>query len=324
MSNGEKYSSIEGLKAFSDQKIATLRHQMEAALSGGEYADRLTVVVTGSYGRREATEHSDLDYYIFLDADLPAEEVVADELKAIAAMVAKEVPGSVGDTKTFGCDAIVNFKEMLGTIGGAEDTNQSMTRRMLFLLEGDWLYNEKRFMDYRERLLRRYLRPDARPDAVPLFLLNDIIRYYRTITTDLEYKVTEQGKPWGLRNIKLRFSRKLIYFGGIIVAAELVGKDHAARLEESAKLFSMPVTSRILTLDDSRYAEEIMRIYDLFLGDMAQKDVRAALEAVERENRWESEVYRRLREQGHGFSHALSSWLDARYSSHPIHQALIF
>jgi len=44
------------------------------------------------------------------------------------------------------------------------------------------------------------------------FLLHDLIRYYRTICVDFEYKTYENGKPWGDRNIKIQFSRKFLYF----------------------------------------------------------------------------------------------------------------
>ena len=302
-----------------------MRKELQESLQTSPYAERLTVVTTGSYGRREASDLSDLDYYLFFDADLPGDEAIPDEQSLIAEIVNKHVPGSVGDTGTFGHDAIADFKEMITNIGGLQDTNQLMTRRMLFLLEGDWLYNESRFNDYRRRLLGKYLREDARPDAIPLFLLNDIIRYYRTITTDLEHKVTTQGKSWGLRNIKLRFSRKMLYFGGIIVAAELVGQNHQPRIDEAGRLFSMPVIERIQHLSDADQAREILQIYDGFLADMASEAVRRELEGVQRENRWQSGHYNRLRESGHDFSRALNTWLKGHYAeAHPIHQALIF
>ena len=323
MSENTTYSNIITQQKFSNRKVETLRERLGAALSESEYADRLTVVVTGSYGRREASQHSDLDYYMFFDADMPPREEIPEQLEAIEKIVSDEVPALTGDTNTFGSDAVIHFSNMLEPIGGQEDTNQSMTRRMLFLLEGDWLYNGPKFSGYRKRLLRRYIREDARPEAVPLFLLNDIIRYYRTITTDLEQKVAEQQKPWGLRDIKLRFSRKLLYFGGIIVAAELVDKTHQERLDEADRLFSMPVISRIKALSDTRHTNEILRIYDLFLAEIAQESVRDALKTVKREDRRDSQEYNRLRDLSFDFARALSDWLSERYhKEHPIHLQL--
>jgi hypothetical protein len=50
---------------------------------------------------------------------------------------------------------------MLSNFGWENDDNKSFTRRMLFLLEGTWLYGEKWFIDYRRELLEKYLREDS-------------------------------------------------------------------------------------------------------------------------------------------------------------------
>lgn len=321
----EIYEEIKNNRNFSLGKIKEIREELEGRLNGSDYKDRLTIVVTGSYGRLEASKESDLDLFILFDSDKP-EDVLDCEKKIISEVIEKYTTKKAGDTGVFGHEAVLDFKSILNNIGGDKDTNIALTRRMLFLLEGTWLYGKSRFYDYQEELLDRYIKKENPDRQLSLFFLNDIIRYYRTITTDFEFKVVEGGKPWGVRNIKLRYSRKLLYFGGLICVAEISALMNECKVKVVKSLLLKNVLERLHSLgQDSSHTHDIFEKYNEFLRVLNDGDDRQKLEGVSREGREESNLYVSLRAAGKDFSMSLEKWLKEKYpDDHPIHHSLIF
>lgn len=275
------------------------------------------VLVCGSYARHEASENSDMDFFILPD-DTNGDSSSLDKVRCA---IKESVPNEPSENGAFGVS--VDREELLGNIGGEDDTNRNMTRRILFLLEGEWLYNETGLRDFRREILERYIREDMSDHQLALFLLNDVIRYYRTVAVDYEFKVT-RGKPWGIRNIKLIFSRKLLYASGLFSIAMTADRSRRDKIRILEDLFELPVMERMMSICGRPRMEAVLNGYNLFLEKMENPDTRRHLIELSRWKR-NDPLFRDLKNEGHHFTRELLKLFENTFdSTHPIHWAIKF
>jgi predicted CopG family antitoxin len=284
--------------------------------------NNICVVTTGSYARGEASDESDMDYFVIVKNGI--HDLSYDEKEIIINTINKYVSKDSGDSGTFGDNAIELLENMLKNIGGSSDTNIKITRRMLFLLESMPLYNGTIYDDVMDRLLNIYVK-NIKKEQIARFLLNDIIRYYRTITVDFEFKTSEVGKSWGLRNIKLTYSRKLIYFSGILCVAKTMDLEKDEKIDLLKEMFNVTPLDRVEKIvNNSKDKEGFFKSYNNFLKEISSADTRKSLNSILTMEDERSDEYIKLKDESKAFSQIIIQLIKETFEqSHRIHEAIV-
>ena len=252
-------------RKHSEEKCCALQNELESVLCA-DSAD--TVLICGSYARREAAGPSDVDYFLVSDEEDKHEGLIK-QINEVVSRLGLKAPSQDGPFANVG-----KRQTIIQNIGGTKDSNANLTRRMLLLLEGDWLFNRERFRDLRRDILDKYLGGDIPDHQVALFLLNDIIRYWRTICVDYEYKTTEEDKPWAIRNVKLVFSRKLIYASGLFSVALTADMSKEKKVERLEELFDKRPLERIVYICGKAPTARMVGCYETFLDCISDEKKR--------------------------------------------------
>lgn len=309
------HAAIAKARTYSDGRLGELR-----ALVGPVVPPEAVVVACGSFARREACTASDLDYFIVRRDDGDAAE--PPWAAGLHATLKGAVPVEAARGGPFA--AIERLPDMVRNMGGQDDTNQRLTRRMLFLLEGEPLSDAAGFRAARRILLERYIAARVGDGMLPLFLLNDLIRYYRTIAVDYEYKTGEADKPWALRNLKLVFSRKLLYASGLFALGATRDGPAAAKVDRLEALLGLTPLDRMAALCGADAVASVLDAYDHFLARLAEPGVRRHLEHLPRRERGDP-VFRDLKDAGGDFTRDLAALFETTFDrDHPIRRAIVF
>lgn len=165
--------AIEDAKRYSDEKLGLLREAVKPLVPPDEM-----VFINGSFARREASASSDVDFYIVTRET----NLSPDWATQVKSAIEEIVPIAPAEDGAF--YQVEQLETLISNIGGEQDDNPNITRRMLLLLEGEWLFNGSGLKEIRRKILERYIADGITDHQLALFLLNDIVRYYRTMAVD--------------------------------------------------------------------------------------------------------------------------------------------
>jgi hypothetical protein len=239
----------------------------------------VSVVLMGSWGRAEVTAESDDDYMLLVTGAWRPEHEVNPALDEVAAVLGKE-PGREG---LFGEVVFSDF--LVKRIGLQEDDNKNLSRRVLLLLESVAALGSESYQKAWAEVLDGYLADARKDNSPPRLLLNDIVRYWRTICVDFAGKQRKRrGEGWGIRNVKLRTSRKLLFAGGLLPVFECASLTRSQMRSFLAERLAMPPTDRIaqafLRAGAVDAGVRALGAYDQFVGLLNEEQFRNTLESL--------------------------------------------
>ena len=301
--SGVRFQHITAARAETERRLVERRSQI-ASVQTDEDA---TVVLMGSWGRREVTSESDDDFMVLLVGE--SREGARPSIEDVAGALGGRPPGR---EEIFGRHVLLS--ELRERIGRDEDTNTNLTRRMLLMLESVAICGDDVHADARRALIAGYLEANVKDYRPPRFLLNDLIRYWRTIAVDFESKMrARKGEGWGLRNAKLRLSRKALFAGGLLPVLDCYRYPVGDMLGYLDDRMSVPPLDRLADAFVDRGALDpgvrALSAYDEFLAILDDSPRRRELSELGVAEATESSLFARIAELGKEFEAGLLTLL---------------
>jgi hypothetical protein len=286
---------IEERRQFSDERFEGLRASLTVAQE--ICADKACVYATGSFGRREASPHSDIDLFI---VSLSDEEKKADRsclsrlneilLKAdlIRASQSLRFPPFSQDGRFLQHHTARRLIQFTGN--QYDDAENTFTARLLLLLESKPLAGNEVHARIIDDVIEKYWRefPDHYDDFTPTYLANDILRYWRTLCLNYEASTSEQAPreqtlrdraKRKIKNYKLKHSRMLTCYSALLHLLFVFDRNGTVAVSDAQTMVSLTPTERVeLVASDLMGVEPAGLINDLLAKYERFLDVTSASE----------------------------------------------
>ena len=296
-----RYRNIKMNLEHSRTVVREIKSFLNSEIESKDYP-ATSVVACGSYARLDASNQSDLDLLIVNDGDESDISEIAERLytKMAELGIPKPNPKGVFSDK-------VSWADVSGRIGSKEDSYDDLSRRLLLLLESRPVFGEEFFEKIVDELISKYSEyviTDPRKNFV--FLLNDLIRYFRTICVNYQFTTQTEWGKWPIRNVKLRHSRVLMYASLLTCIGTLSvyhQDDKPDLLREFVRMTPLERLKCCYEISGDTGFYKVAGYYDTFLGYMGSQERRDALKELEHSARYDSEEFSVLKAN----SDALSS-----------------
>lgn len=158
---------------------------------------------------------------------------------------------------------IHNLENLIKNTGDAHDDSENhFTTRLLLLLESQTIFNEQLRKNCVEQVLKNYFKDGEGKNFMPLFLLNDLLRYWRTLCLNYE-RDRVQSENWWKKNLNLKFARKLTIYSTVLL---LLTNAVTSKEELFQCIDKVPLERLAISLDKINCAE-LEEPYKIFLDN---------------------------------------------------------
>jgi predicted nucleotidyltransferase len=246
-------------RSDTDRRITLLRERLKPTETIA--AGKASVYATGSFGRREASSHSDLDLFIAGKSDvrergslLRSLDEICIKADLIEVTRALGIPEFSGDGRYLVHYPVHKLTRTLGTPD--DDATNTFTARLLLLLESYPLLEVAVYEEVIGDVTAAYWRDyeDHKNDFVPGFLANDILRLWRTFCVNYEARTSrkpdEEKAKGKLKNYKLKHSRLLTCYSGLLYLLAVYGLKNSVTPQDAVHMVRMTPTERLEWLMD--------------------------------------------------------------------------
>jgi hypothetical protein len=274
---------------YSRARIDDLRSGL---VNAGKIAvGKACVYATGSFGRCEASEFSDLDLFIAGKYELGQRpegdahgsivknllnhlEEICVQAELIKVSSDLGFPKFSGDGRYLDHHSVYEFTSTLGT--DKDDVTNTFTARLLLLLESEPLVEDAVYDEIVREVIKSYWRDyeDHSSNFMPAFLANDILRLWRTFCVN--YEARTERKParekakGKLKNYKLKHSRILTCYSALLFLLQTYANNGTVSPDDAFEMVRLTPTSRLEWLRESNsktteIVQKLLDQYDRFL-----------------------------------------------------------
>jgi len=243
------------------KRLGQLRAKLEEADRVAK--DLACVYATGSFGREEASSHSDLDLFIVGRTMDPLHgherrralsrlDEICLKAELIEATRALRIQEFSGDG-----EYLVHYTvdELVKTLGHPnDDASNTFTARLLLLLESKPLLGEDVYWEAINDVITAYWGDfaDHKSDFVPAFLANDILRIWRTFCVNYEARTAkepeEKKAKRKLKNYKLKHSRLLTCYSALAYLLAVFAVRRTVTPDDVRRMVTLTPTARLEAL----------------------------------------------------------------------------